>query len=434
MGDESSAESGGGTKPDANNSQGRQGGRHGKGKKKNNANAYASDKEKAFAGQSDKIGVFTAQPNHGARASGTAQYTETHKSIVTYAADEYNSRCSKSIAKGKLILPTKPDENDYVTNVKDKDGAEVSTLTEAGKVRYTKACERWEKQVEEIKESLRCVYQIVWNNCDPTVQATLKEAEDFDDMDDDMDVLELLARIKSLTFKGTATTDPIYSIVMMMKEVFTTRQGKKMTVSNFNDDFTSIIKAADGMFGGTGKFLAIFDSLLTTVIATENGETVTGDNAINDDKQKEYAKQGRDRMAAMMFTLGTDRSRYGDTVDQMQQDFLKGNNSYPNKQTAAYTLFRNVKVKNSQPRYQDRDDDGHQFNVNGEESGGSGAGNRLCFRCGRPGHIAAKCSEAKHVDGNVLHTMGEVAEESSPPADDGIDDDVPDDGSVEHEF
>ena len=431
MGDESSAESGGGTKPDANNSQGRQGGRHGKGKKKNNANAYASDKEKAFAGQSDKIGVFTAQPNHGARASGTAQYTETHKSIVTYAADAYNSRCSKSIAKGKLILPTKPDENDYVTNVKDKDGAEVSTLTEAGKVRYTKACERWEKQVEEIKESLRCVYQIVWNNCDPTVQATLKEAEDFDDMDDEMDVLELLARIKSLTFKGTATTDPIYSIVMMMKEVFTTRQGKKMTVSKFNDDFTSIIKAADGMFGGTGKFLAIFDSLLTTVIATENGETVTGDNAINDDKQKEYAKQGRDRMAAMMFTLGTDRSRYGDTVDQMQQDFLKGNNSYPNKQTAAYTLFRNVKVKNSQPRYQDRDDDGHQFNVNGEESGGSGAGNRLCFRCGRPGHIAAKCSEAKHVDGNVLHTMGEVAEESSPPADDGIDDDVPDDGSVE---
>mmetsp|Transcript_9210 Transcript_9210/g.14188 ORF Transcript_9210/g.14188 Transcript_9210/m.14188 type:complete len:432 (+) Transcript_9210:133-1428(+) len=431
MGEESSAEGGGDAKPDAkqNNDHSRNPNRRGK-KKKNNT--YVSDKEdKKFTGVTDKIGVFTAQANQG-RAAGTAQYNETVQTLVSHAADNYNSRCSQSIAKGKLILPTRPKQDEFDMTTVEKDGKNVDELTETGKMMYMKAIERYEKEKETVHESLRRMYQLVWNNCDHMVQATLKEADDFEDMDVDMDLLKLLKRIESLTFKGNVTTDPFYSIVTMLKEVFTTGQHKKMGIAKYYDNFTAILKAADELFGGTDKFLEVFDSLFTAVIATENGETTTGVNAISDAKKKKYAEQGRDRMAAMMLLLGADRSRYGDTVDQMQQDFLKGNQSYPKKPTAAYTLLRNVKVKNNRPRNHDRDDDGHQFNVNGEEAGGNGAGTRLCFRCGRPGHIAANCSEAKHVDGHVLHTMGEVAEESAPPADGEVEDDDPDD--VEHEF
>ena len=148
MGEESSADNGGDSKPDANqNSQDRQGGRHGKGnkKKKNNNNRFTSAKgDAAFKGASDKIGVFTV---NGSRAEGTSQYDDTIKSIVAYAADEHGPRVSKSIEKGKLILPEKPDASD--------DDASKSHR----------------KEVNKIKDSLMTIYQLVFNNCDPTVQA-----------------------------------------------------------------------------------------------------------------------------------------------------------------------------------------------------------------------------------------------------------------------
>lgn len=175
-----------------------------------------------------------------------------------------------------------------------------------------------------------------------------------------MDILKLLARIKSLTFTGTTTTDPILAILVLMKEVFTTRQGKHTSISKFDEKLTSVLKAADELFGGQDKFLSIFDPLLTSVIAAENGETVTGDDAITEEEKEEYAKQGRDRMRGMMLTLGVERSQYGGVVDQMTQDYLKGNAAFPQNQRMACTLFRTVKVKTSQPRHQDRDDDGHR--------------------------------------------------------------------------
>lgn len=418
MGEESSADNGGGTKPDANqSSQDRQGGRNGKRNKKknNNNNRFTSAKgDTTFKGASDKIGVFAVQNN---RAEATTQYNDTLASIVTYAADEHGPRVSKSIEKGKLILPAPPTD---------------ATDDEARK--------EHRKEVNKINNSLMTIYQLVYNNCDPTYQDALKDADDFENMDDTMDILKLLKRIKSLTFTGTTTTDPILATLMLLKEVFNTRQNK-LSIPKFDEKLTSVLKAADELFGGPDKFLAIFDPLLASVIAAENGESVTGADAITADVKEEYAKQGRERMKGMLFCLGVDRGQYGGVIEQMNQDYLKGNAAFPHSQRLACTLFRSVKVKTSQPRYQDRDDDGHHFNINGDESGESsgdgGGGNKnpniKCFRCGRTGHIAAKCGEAKHADGHVLHTMGEVVEESSPPAEDGIaDDDV--DGEVEHEF
>lgn len=164
MGEESSAEGGGDAKPDAkqNNDHSRNPNRRGK-KKKNNT--YVSDKEdKKFTGVTDKIGVFTAQANQG-RAAGTAQYNETVQTLVSHAADNYNSRCSQSIAKGKLILPTRPKQDEYDMTTVEKDGKNVDELTETGKMMYMKAIERYEKEKETVQESLRRMYQLVWNNC-----------------------------------------------------------------------------------------------------------------------------------------------------------------------------------------------------------------------------------------------------------------------------
>ncbi len=316
MGEETSAEGGGDTKPDANknndNSHGRQQkwGRGGKNKRNKNNTSAGDTEAKKFTGATEGMGVFTSSLGRD-----KTLFTESLKSTGLYANKNYDcSRTAASITKGVLNLPDEPDEDDFKTEVVHKDGSKTMKLTEGGKIKFSKRVDRWERERAKVEENLRCMYSIVWNNCDSTVQAAIKEATDFEDMDNDMDVLKLLKKIEVLSFKGTATDDTFRSIYTMLKAVFNTVQTKKSNTTEFYEKFNNTIKAADELFGGTGKFLAVFDPLFISTIAIENGEELTGVNAIDSTKKKDYAKQGRERMAAMMFLLGADRKRYGDPL------------------------------------------------------------------------------------------------------------------------
>mmetsp|Transcript_13666 Transcript_13666/g.17372 ORF Transcript_13666/g.17372 Transcript_13666/m.17372 type:complete len:140 (-) Transcript_13666:428-847(-) len=93
MGEETSADGGGDTKPDANNnndnSHGRQQKRgHGSKNKKNKNNTSAGDAEaKKFTGKTEGMGVFTSQIG-----KDRTLYTESKKSVEVYAAQHYDDR------------------------------------------------------------------------------------------------------------------------------------------------------------------------------------------------------------------------------------------------------------------------------------------------------------------------------------------------------
>lgn len=418
---------GGDSKPDANNNNtNKRGGSNRKFKKNRNANSHHEEK---FTGQIPDLATFRTYQN--SRESAAA-FAKSKASIVAYAARNLGSQAAKSIEKGKLILPTEPVADEYLTEQSTKDGGKKRVLTETGKVRYQNDYQQWTKKKDTVHEHLRQLFQVVMGQCDENVKAALNDDPDFDAIDDDMDVIKLFKMIESLAFKGKATSDPFYALTTVMLELISLKQ-HDLSLTEYYERFVATGKAADELYGGEGRFLAGHRQTFIETICAEEKEDI---NNLTSDKKREYAKQGRERMEAMRFLLNADRKRFGEMVDQLHQDFLKGNASYPRSLSSAYALLRSVKVKNP-VKHRIPDELGHQFNVNGDEdeaasSNTSGKARVVCQRCGKPGHATSKCFATKHNDGHLLHTMGQTTEDYVNANIEVVEGDEPDD--VAHVF
>jgi len=408
MGEETPT-SGGDIKPDTNNNNNNQ--RNKKNNKFKNNKGHGSKK---FTGLIPELGTFVT---HDSRSAAATSFATTKKTIVGYASKS-NSYAGKSIETGKLTIPKQPVEDEYMT---EKDG--TKTLNKLGEIRFSEDYKQFQKEKSLVQEHLQRLYYAVLGQCDDSVKAALKEDSSYAQISDTMDVLQLLKKIESLAFKGHTTADPIFSLTQVLREIFTVKQHDQDGITTYHEKFSDSKQAGDNICGGDDKILGAFNDILVGIIAGENDEKVSD---LHSDVVKSYAKKGRDRLEAMMFILGADRKRYGDAVDQMRQDFLKGNESYPKDLTTAFQLLRAVNVKKPHKNPVPKNDLGHQFNTDGDEDDVDDG----CPRCGR--HHKGKCYAKYHKDGHLLHTMEETTVEPTYTDDDVNEDDDP--GDFEHVF
>jgi hypothetical protein len=132
----------------------------------------------------------------------------------------------------------------------------------------------------------------------------------------------------------------------------------------------------------TQVYLEHFQNMLDVI--DHSGGTIAGDSGIenmilnekttskenmNDQQLSELKAEVLERFTAVAFLVGADRVRYGRLVENMENDFLQGQNNYPETVSAAYHLLTNWK---QDPRHGLREvgavGDGVSFhNVNDED-------------------------------------------------------------------
>ena len=117
-------------------------------------------------------------------------------------------------------------------------------------------------------------------------------------------------------------------------------------------------------------------------------------------------------MLAMQLVMNADSDKYGFLIKSYDQDFLSGENKYPKTHQIHIICSRGwnkhqhqrgpMKVRLSS-------------NNNGEKDGtvlvNDGTKTKKKFpQCSRDNHKLADCYAKTHVDGTVLHVMGDVEE------------------------
>jgi hypothetical protein len=128
--------------------------------------------------------------------------------------------------------------------------------------------------------------------------------------------------------------------------------------------------------------------------------------SMTESEKKILAEDVEQRTLAVAFILCSDRLRFGKLIEDMENEYLQGNNKYPTTISAAYHLLANWK---QDPRHGLREVNGGEISfVNDGDKQAKAKTNKrdvTCHRCKKKGHYATECDK-EHVADDELQDKG----------------------------
>jgi hypothetical protein len=237
------------------------------------------------------------------------------------------------------------------------------------------------KKEDKIADNVRKLYSLVWGQCTDYMKSKLETVSTFQNISDTQDALGLLKEIKGFTYKFENEKYPAQSLVEATDKLHRLFQGKEMTNSQFLEKFKSMVAVIEHYGGSVGMHPKIEQHEIASITKTPwDSSTTYADDII---LAAEIA--AKERVLACMFLNRADKTRYGDMVIELHNDYVKGKDSYPSTMRAAFTMLTNWR-----PKYESRPSavqNGSSFN---QEAGKNG--NIHCWGCGKEGIVMSECT------------------------------------------
>lgn len=357
----------------------------------NNNNKYPVIKQAKFEGECDDL------KGHIYDCSDARQsdiYVKTNKAIAGHVGRTYKYSGDIRSVVDNLTLPTFTEPTDPPADA-TRTGVRI-----------------WEKQVDEyvrrdteLRENIKTLYSLVWGQCTDIMRQKLEALDTFETISTTSNGLDLLKAIKTIVFQFQSQKYLPHALHEAKRRFYMCYQGKFTTTAIYLEQFQNMIDVIQQSGGGIGDDQGIIDSL----IAERNFDVTTCTaaelEALEKDAQQQYL--------SVAFILGSDRSRYGRLIENLENDFLQGQNSYPKTVTAAYNLITNWKqdIRNLMRAIGPIVNDGVNFaNVAGEDGHtmvqkGNGSNNLMkktpppdkstitCYKCNTKGHYSNECPD-----------------------------------------
>lgn len=319
------------------------------------------------------------------------QFAKTTKEVAEYVGRTYKYGGDARLAVENLELPEM---------VMPQDPPEGATKTEN---------RIWEKEVDEyvkrktyLTENIKTIYSLAWGQCSDIMRQKLEALVEFEALSAEGNGIALLKAIKALTYNFQSQKYLPHALHESKRRFYIHSQGQHVTTQAYLEQFQNIVDVIEHSGGGIGS-----EPGIDSIIAKEKGKQV---NELTPADKSE----AQDRYLAVAFILGSDRLRYGKLIENLENDYLQGRNSYPQNLTASYNLLinwkqdprnlmRSVGVTNDGVSFTNidgGDDDGVSLNTNGGSRRRKGPPDKskiTCRRCGEKGHYPSECDNERLV-------------------------------------
>jgi hypothetical protein len=257
----------------------------------------------------------------------------------------------------------------------------------------------WEKRVDAfikredyLAQNIKTLYSLVWGQCSDTLRQKLEAHDDYDNTRRNFDGVGLLRIIKDVTYHFQSQKALGQSLHEAERRFYIFSQGRHVTCQTYFEQFQNLVDVITHCGGAIG-----YSPAMESLIAEERNKEV--DQLTAAERQEAIG-----RRLAISFILGSDRSRYSQLIEHLENDHLRGRPAWPTSMTEAYNLLVNWKydprnaIRGTGPTNDGvsfaniEDEDGIALANNGPTSKkGRDKSKVTCHKCGKKGHYAPEC-------------------------------------------
>ena len=281
------------------------------------------------------------------------RYTKSTKSIAEYAKIAYGKEMWRLVLEGTETTFDEPTDPG-----KDASRSEMK--------KYEMRLSRWMDEEDRYKRNKARVFGIVMGKCHAAMKNKVESLPEFDKLEQDDDVIGLLAKMKELAFSTGSTQYESWTQQAQMRKMINLRQDPKESLNNFSKRFLAQQEVTEEVWG----------KLIPSKLKG---------------KSTKDQEEGGQKFLACLFLAGVDRERYKKAINDLNNDFVQGTNSYPEDVPGMLALLNNRREGGGKSRVFEDERDGRQTSFAQLEG-------RRCFQCGKKGHIKRDCPELNETD------------------------------------
>ena len=311
---------------------GAQGGGHGGtgGGHKNTANlAGKGDARSKFTGNTTEMKGHVFQPRHVSKNAN--QYHDTVEVLRQYVAKEYKT--GRELMALFLPTPVQPAvaelPDDPTPTGRTTDGA--LKLTTRDTKTFELSIKRYLEREDQLKDEMHALFYVILGQCDKAITAKLESIDGYATQAAQGNCLWLLQHVRATMNQFDSGQYPYVALYQARRRLYNMSQGKK-TVTEYYHAFKTEYDTIGLLHGWPPPDLQLDAGVQPGVV----GESDT--NAQDAIHQREVATY---------FLLGADRNRFGKLQRDLQDNYARGTNQFPNTLTAAYNLLLTTDAANN---------------------------------------------------------------------------------------
>ena len=326
----------------------------------------------AFEGKCDDLKGHIYDCANASKAAD--MYTKTTREIAEYIGRTI--KYSAAVVKGieTLTKPTIPMPE-----------ALPDTATAYEKKIWDKRVDKAIEEEYRLKDITSRGYAIVWGQCSDALREKIKAHKEYHDAHDKGSVVDLLKIIKTEMFTFQTQKYGPQAMHEAKRRFYMLRQDKHTSVQQYYETFTNTVEVIEHCGGGIGT-----DHSLVTEMLGGTDRAITSEAAMTNAE-----KLAKEKYLACAFILGSDKTRYGKLVEDLENAFTQGDDKFPKDMVSAYNLLVNWKQNpQNYVRIVDGSSDGAMFVTDAaDDEAENNAFTGKCWICKKPGHRKNQCPE-----------------------------------------
>ena len=156
-------------------------------------------------------------------------YNKTIEEVADYVGKKFSKETRLVIKKKKEFAPVKPPHP-----TPDKDGI----IDEMEKMEFKSDYDEYKKDLKQYKEMKSTVFLLLMGQCTTNLKEKIESHDDFDDMEEDYDVIKLVELIRKLSYGENDTKYVDCLVVMEIRKLAAIRQKQNESLTNYYNRFS----------------------------------------------------------------------------------------------------------------------------------------------------------------------------------------------------